>query len=112
MAINLAKTHAKIFGRTSLKPSDNRLLQRVLLDTCPSRRLQLVQFLLNHSEQVCMTDILAHFPSIPYSGMRQLLEDLKLLEIVEVEKVFSNKFVVLTPRFREMLTIARVPTGS
>lgn len=109
MAINLAKTHAKIFGRTSLQPSDNRLLKRVLLDTCPSRRLQLVQVLLNYSELVSIQEISAFFPGLPYMGMRQLLEDLKLLEIIEVEKVFTDRFVVLTKRFREMLIAARVP---
>jgi hypothetical protein len=109
MAINLAKTHAKIFGRTSLKPSDNRLLQRVLLDTCPSRRLQLVQVLLNYENQVSVEEISAFFPGLPYMGMRQLIEDLKLLEIIEVEKVFKDRFVVLTERFREMLTTAQVP---
>jgi hypothetical protein len=109
MAINLAKTHAKLFGRTELAPSDNRLLQRVLLDTCPSRRLALIQFLLNHSEAIPTGTINAAFPSIPYPSMRQLIDDLRLLQLVEVEKIFSDKFVTITPEFRDALLTARVP---
>ena len=112
MAINLAKTHAKIFGRTSLKPSDNRLMKRVLLDTCPSRRLHIIQFLLNHSEPINITDCLAQFPGIPFTTMRRLLEDLHLLQLVTVEKVFSDRFVVLTERFRELLIDGRVDSLS
>jgi hypothetical protein len=108
MAINLAKTHAKIFGRTSLQPSDNRLIKRVLLDTCPSRRLHIIQFLLNHSEPINITDCLAQFPGIPFTTMRRLLEDLHLLELVTVEKIFSDRFVVLNERFRQMLLDGRV----
>lgn len=110
MAINLAKTHAKLFARTNLKPSDNRLLQRVLLDTCPYRRLRIVQWLQNFESQVNFSDLLARFPDTPFTTMRRLLDDMKLLQLVEVEKQFSDRYVVLTPQFREALRLAKVPS--
>ena len=87
-------------------------MTRVLLDTCPSRRLQIVQFLLNFDVQVSVSELYSQFPMIPYMGMRQLLDDLRLLQLVEIEKVCTEKFVILSEKFREMLQLARVPSQS
>lgn len=108
MALHLAKTHAKLFGRTTLNASDIRLMRRVLLDTCPSRRLNLLTWLLNFNTNVKTEDILARFPDLSFDIIRRLLDDLQLLQLVETEKVFRDRFVILSPAFRAKLENAKI----
>lgn len=109
MALNLAKTHARMFGKTELTGPDNRLLRRVLLDTCPSRRLKICKYLLNFTEPISFITLRQQLPELTYMTAYRTIEDLEALQLIDTERVVKELFITLKPEFRSMLEMAQVP---
>lgn len=108
MILNLAKTHAKLFAREEIGPVELKLMRRVCLDTCPSKRLNIILWLMNHTEPVTMHDLMTRFPGSSFDSIRRILDDLKLIQLVQIEKMYSDRYVILDSAFREKLHLAKI----
>lgn len=108
MALNLAKTHAKMFGRSNLIASDERILTRVLQDTCPRRRIQFCRILLNWDDAISMNDFRTHIPDATYQICYKTIEELQALGVIRAETIMRDKEFWLDPEFRELLLTAGI----